>query len=569
MLTLFFRPVRHTPPGVHVFNMSNPLESEFNLEQLEQQLLPAWAKESANTNRYAHVRGDEEHGGGRRGPRRDGPSGRGPGGPRRDGQGRGPGGPGRGPRPGGPGGGGFGGPRSDRGDRRGGPRRDDRGGRFGGQRDERREPLPPLPPLNVSILPEEKGVEALSRQIKLTGRAYPLFDIGFLIIKRPERYVVRFESQKKSDGTPAQALFVCQLDDTLWLSEQDAINHILSKHFDTFYQTEKTETDKPKGVYTFVAQCGMSGEILGPPNYHDYQNKLRQLHQARFPRMPFEAFKARVRIVKDEEIVKKWLDDQSWKTEFIPLNVPEPVKLANKEAVEKHFRETHLANIVRSVDSHTIIGTAAQNIPMGPMRALFRRNLEEQLKFPLKLVTNLSQQFAGLGLQFFKVDKTVTHVAVARPHYLDLALTPVSDSIKSIIEFIDKTPKCTRRKVYDALAPAPAAPVAEAPAPAPAVEAAAAPAEGEEAKPVKPAAPTEPELTPEQKAITQDLHWLIHQGHVIEFANGIIETAKKPGPRPEKQQSQQPKAAKEKAPNTRGRKHDYLPAFMSVAPIVI
>jgi hypothetical protein len=435
--------------------------------------------------------------------------------------------------------------------------------------------LPPLPALNVSILPEEKGVEALSRQIKLTGRAYPLFDIGFLIIKRPERYVVRFESQKKSDGTPAQTMFVCRLDDTLWLSEQDAVTHILVKHFDTFYQTEKTATDKPKGVYTFVAQCGMSGEILGPPNYHDYQNKLRQLHQARFARMPFEAFKARVRIVKDEEIVKKWLDDQSWKTEFIPLNVPEPIKLANKEAVEQHFRETHLANIVQPVDHYTLIGTAAQNIPMGPMRALFRRNLEEQLKFPLKLVTNLSQQFAGLGLQFFKVDKTVTHVAVARPHYLDLALTPVSDTIKSIIEFIDKTPKCTRRKVYDALAPAPAAPVAPTPttpAPAPTTEAAAAPVEGGAAIPTAPApaAPAEPVLTAEQKAITQDLHWLIHQGHVIEFASGIIETAKKPGPRPEKKQSaQQPKAAKEKAPNTKGRKHDYLPAFMSVTPVVI
>lgn len=418
--------------------------------------------------------------------------------------------------------------------------------------------MPPLPALNVSILPEEKGVEALARQIKLTGRAYPLFDIGFLIIKRPERYIVRFEVQKGAEGAAAQPLFICRLDDTLWLSEQDAVNHILTKHFDTFYQTEKTATDKPKGVYTFVAQCGISGVVLGPPNYHDYQNKLRHLHQERFARMPFEAFKARVRIVKDEEVVKKWLEDQSWKTEFIPLNVPEPVKLANREAVERHFRETHLANIVQSVESHTIIGTAAQNIPMGPLRALFRRNLEEQLKFPLKLVTVLSQQFAGHGLQFFKVDKTVTHVAVARPHYLDLAVTPVSESIKSIIEFINKTEKCTRRKVYEALAPAPAAPAAP--------EAVAAPAEGE----AKPAAPAEAPLTPEQTAVTQDLHWLIHQGHVIEFANGIIETAKKPGPKPEKQQqAQQPKAAKEKPANTKGRKHDYLPVFMSVAPIVI
>jgi hypothetical protein len=32
--------------------------------------------------------------------------------------------------------------------------------------------------------------------------------------------------------------------------------------------------------------------------------------------------------------------------------------------------------------------------------------------------------------------------------------------------------------------------------------------------------------------VLKDLHWLIHQGHVIEFASGLLETAKKPLPRP-------------------------------------
>jgi hypothetical protein len=40
--------------------------------------------------------------------------------------------------------------------------------------------------------------------------------------------------------------------------------------------------------------------------------------------------------------------------------------------------------------------------------------------------------------------------------------------------------------------------------------------------------------TSEQASIIGDLHWLIHQGHVIEFANGFLETAKKPLPRPPK-----------------------------------
>src|SRR5438270_689979 len=164
------------------------------------------------------------------------------------------------------------------------------------------------------------------------------------------------------EGQIAQPLFLCALDDTVWLSEEEAIRHVLDKHFATFYQADKIQTDPPKGTYTFVAQCGMSGQILGPPNYHDYQNQLRKLHAERFSRMPFEAFKARVRIVKDEAVVKKWIDDQSWRTEYVCLNVPEALKLASREEVEKHFRQVHAPNVVKQVESAHLTGSASRGI---------------------------------------------------------------------------------------------------------------------------------------------------------------------------------------------------------------
>jgi len=392
-----------------------------------------------------------------------------------------------------------------------------------------------LPEVGVGFVPEAKGVESLARQIRLTGRAYPVFEIAQLILRKPERYEVRFETVKKGDQV-VQQLWLCNLDDTLWLSEADAVAHVIHRHFDTFYQTEKTPTNPPKGTYTFVAQCGLSGAILGPPNFHDYQAKLLRLLAARFSRMPFEAYKAKVRIVRDEAVVKKWIEDQSFKTEFVTLNVPEPVRLASTEEVERHFREVHLANIIQVVANWSLLGPAAQNLPALPLRQLVRRNWEDQRRFPLRVVGVLSQQLASHGLQFFKVNKTVTHVAVARPHYLDVELTPVSDGIRRIVDFINGHAGCTRRQLMEALAPAPPpAPIPVAPVEAPAATEATA-TEGEPpaaaAVPAASVADAPPPPTPEQTAVTSDLHWLIHQGHVIEFANGRLETAKKPKPKP-------------------------------------
>jgi len=487
--------------------MSTPPEPEFDLEKL---FLPAWAQDAPKANRYADFAGEErserrfdDHRGPRRPPRRDGPPG---------------------PKP-------AGGRMAAEKTRRPGPRPQ-------GEMGPRREPPPPPPDIGVSILPDEKGVESLARQIRMTGRAYPLFEIAQLILQKPERQQFRFDVKKNAEGQPLVPLLLCALDETLWLSQDEAVQHILSRHFDTLYQAERTATEPPRGTYTFVAQCGMSGTILGPPNYHDYQNQLRKLHAERFARMPFEAFKARVKIVKDEAVVKKWIEDHSFKTEYNCLNVPEPRKLGSREEVEKHFREVHAPNLIKPVETYTMGGALARQLRSPGLQRAWRAAWEEQRRFPLRVATVLSQQFAGHGLQFFKVNRTVTHVSVARPRYLDLEATPVSEGVKRIVEFIGANPKCTRRKLLETLAPTPAAPAAPA-----------APVEGA-------APPAAPEASPEQTALASDLHWLIHEGHVIEFANGVLETAKKPIPRPpppEKKpapESQAPAAGQQPAPAT-------------------
>ena len=63
-------------------------------------------------------------------------------------------------------------------------------------------PLPyPPPEINVALLPDEKGVESLARQIRMAGRAFILlFDIARLILQKPERQQVRFEVIKGPEG---------------------------------------------------------------------------------------------------------------------------------------------------------------------------------------------------------------------------------------------------------------------------------------------------------------------------------------------------------------------------------
>src|SRR5258705_101516 len=133
--------------------MSTSPETDFDLEL---HFLPAWAKKAPSENRYEHFAGEGER------PER----GRGPRGERgrrredqprrpRDGRDQGRGGPPRG------------GPRRPHG-------RDDQR-----ERPERPRPAPaPLPDITVAFIPDDKGVESLARQIKMTGQAHSLFGIA-------------------------------------------------------------------------------------------------------------------------------------------------------------------------------------------------------------------------------------------------------------------------------------------------------------------------------------------------------------------------------------------------------
>lgn len=489
------------------------------LLDLERMFLPAWAKETPSANRFEHYTGEEESGGRRRGP-----------GKRREGMGE---------------------PR--RGDRGPAPRQGQRTpGRPGEQaqrpprpsRDHRRSGPPrpverePLPKVKVNITIEDKVADSLARQIRATGRAYPIFDLARLILQKNDRFLIRFQVLKNNAGAVEQPLFRCALDETVWTDKEEALQYLLEKHFSLFYQAERTPTTPPKGVYTFVAVCDLNGAVLGPPNYHGYQEELRRLHREHFSHLPFDVFKSKIRIVRDEAVVKKWIEEQSWKTEYVCLNVPEAPRLADRESVVAHFREVHLPVVLQEVEAHALTGQAALQLPCRGLRRLAWQLMERQRRFPLELVHSLSALFNERKLQFFKLDKDITHVGVARPHYLDLETSIVSDNVRRIIQFIQQNPGSTRQKLIETLAPAPpAAPAAvsaDAAAAAPAEpsatgEAPSAPPAGNEAAP-----PPAAELTPEQMAIISDLHWLVHQGHVIELASGALLLAKKPAPKPPK-----------------------------------
>jgi hypothetical protein len=405
------------------------------------------------------------------------------------------------------------GPRPDRRPSRDGdrpPRREGgRDSKFRGKRDDSRAPRreaprpdPVLAGWEVSITTDARGNDNLARQIKSTAVAYPLFDLAQLVLEKSERYLV---SLRRKDGP---ALFQLTTDGSVWLNEREAVAHALAHHLEKFYRRERVAVEPPKGSYSCVAVCGLSDTLIGPPNYHDYQERLRKLHAERYATMPFEAYKSRVRMVREEEMIQKWKDERSARDEFSPLETPEgaePEKLASPAEVERHFRQHHAAKvIVAAGDKIEIPGPAILHSSTPAARTLARRTVDELRNFPLPLAHTLGQALVARGLHIFKAHENITYVSVARPRHLDRTSTPVSDALSGILTWLEENPKTPREERRKALA-------AQRPVP-----------EGGEAE--------------RDAALARDLSWLLHEGYVVDYARRGLEAVRRPKSRQEQAQ---------------------------------
>ncbi|MCS6244757.1 MAG: hypothetical protein H2172_13010 [Opitutus sp.] len=539
-----------------------------------------WAQDKADTSGHS--------GGGSREPRRDDrPRREGPGagpGPSRDRRGlRKPAGPGeegavapagantsaaaprapregsfdsRGPRRDGPGG------APARGEFRGGPagpRRED-GPRFGGPREggfPQRDQGPYISPLfNVTFYPDDTGFSALAKAIRSSCRTYELFEIARVIIGKNDRFIAVVQHKPAENASAAKpAPFAISVPDGVpFESEQAAINHVFEKHFAQFFDTAEVEIEAPKGNFQVVNRCSVTGELLGPPNYHRY-NQIVQLHHAANIKLPFEVYRGKIESVREPEVIAQWLEKMkktvryTWKVAVAAAPVA-PVAVADAELVEgadapaaepvvaaavevaasvsfdslEDARQYLLATVkdklVRTVESLRFSGKNLETLPAGEIRRTLEGALERQRRFPLDTANALRGRLRREGFTIFKKgSKGVSYVCAVKRKFR-IPNQTFSDSIGALINFLEVNPMIKASDLADKFlgysAPAKVA----------------APAEGEAAAPVAPA------LTAEQNAklnrLNGDLRWLVSEGYVTEFIDGrlfapapVVESRKK------------------------------------------
>jgi len=356
------------------------------------------------------------------------------------------------------------------------------------------------PYFNAVFFPEDTSFNALVKTIRSSARTIELFEIARTVLGKPDRFVVVVTRKPRAAAAPEaapQPIHVSVPDGVPFETEEAAISHVMGTFLGNFFDRAEVEVEPPKGNFLVINKCGVTGELLGPPNYHRY-NQMVQLHYAaKVSRMPFEAFRARIETVRDPEVVNQWLEKMKKVTRYTykaPVAEGQSAPAFDSlEDARAHLLAQARDTVVKPVESARFHGKALDTMPRGEILMAIEGAYERQLRFPLDTANQLRGRLRREHFTIFKKgSKGVSYVCAVKRKFR-IPGQVFGESIGSLISFIEEHPLVKAGELASRMLGINA------------------PAEGAS-------------VTPEQREkimrMQGDLIWLVREGYVTEFIDG-------------------------------------------------
>lgn len=376
--------------------------------------------------------------------------------------------------------------------------------------------------MEVLFYPEDAPFNKLSDIMKASKRTYQLFDIAEIILEKPERFVVLAKNLPDAEGKSAP-LYCAQPLNLPFDDEASAKSAALEAKLEELFNTEEIEAEPPKGEFQVVNRCSITGDLLGAPNWHRYGEFLREYHNRKFPKMPFEKFCASIESVRDKEQISAWLEMMKKKTVF-KLKEPQegaPESFDTRESAFAYISQKYGSELVKTYEQVRLRGEYVAKLPFGRIRRNIEEACKKQKKFPIVTANNLRGRLRRSGFTIYKRgSKGFAYVSVIKRKFIFEG------------ESLSEVPQ----KIFDFVSANPAIRAAELPYKYLGLEVPQSETETkslaqqntEGAQTLDSQKPSESaELSEETKAqlssIWSELLWLVSEGYVVEYADGTLQ----------------------------------------------
>ena len=330
----------------------------------------------------------------------------------------------------------------------------------------------------MTIAPDPQAVHLIGKEIHQVARVYPLFDVAKILLAEKARCRAVYEAPE-----PHAPLIRGKLEETLFLTHEEAIRHLWNSELrNELIEEETIEVEPPTGNFQAIARCGVSGEWLGPVNFHSYQTNLRRLHRERFARMPFEVYASKVRTERGEEAVNAWLETMKQKTRWRIKGEDEEAWIDDRAEAERAVAARCFDKAYEEVRTAEVSGAIpAKNLSPSLLMSLKFAGTQAR-NHPAILIPAVCRAVEIEHLPVFKRQGKL-HTGPARPQPLPLNQV-LAERPAQMVAWIRENKPAKLEGLWKSVLP-----------------------EGSTAPPAEYAA---------------DLFWLLHQGHILLYTDDTL-----------------------------------------------
>ncbi len=288
--------------------------------------------------------------------------------------------------------------------------------------------------LNIDIKPNGKVLETLIQALKKSYITYNFHPLVELFIEKSERYEIILAAKENH-------FIYCVFPENLpFISYTSACDYLIKKHWDKFFYSEQVELEPPKGRFSSVSRCSFTGVLLGPPNYHIYNDILREHYEeALAGKYSWKEFIAGIKNEKDPEQVNNWLEYMKAGTHYRLKSNPN-LHFMNRLSAKKYLVKHCTDNVITKISKFKLKYDLIPNLPDPILKNLIQQEVERECKTPYRIANWCRKRMHSAGFHIYRKGKyknSTTYVCSVKRHIRD-ELTQFSDEMNQIIDFIEK-----------------------------------------------------------------------------------------------------------------------------------
>ena len=335
--------------------------------------------------------------------------------------------------------------------------------------------------VDVKILPETKALGTIIRKLQQDFHAYKLKDLAYFFLDNPSSVLLKITPRAGAEGAAEamKSFRQCKACGFASNSEDDVLQHILTSHIGDYYDIKEIDCEPPKGNFSCVAKCGLSGVLLGPPNIHEFNGVVREMIRTRYPNMSEEQYRSHIEMVRDAEVIEQWRKSAVKKMVFVAKGAGEDAPQFTREQAEVEFRRNMLPSLMDAPKNLMITAEVALKSPVKPLVWAVRDALEAERRAPYNMCFALRGAFHHRKLHFFRANDARGPEFVTSAELKEFDAAHAIPELASVANFIAEHPCSPRIDIV-----------------------------------------TSPE-------VEKHLVWLVSTGHVVAFTNGVYSAVEK------------------------------------------